>query len=333
MTYLDSINGALKKAMSISDKVLLIGEDLTDPYGGAFKVTKGLSTLFKSQVYPTPISESAIIGISSGLAIRGFLPVAEIMFGDFLALCGDQLLNTAAKFPLMYEYGVNVPIVVRTPMGGGRGYGPTHSQSIEKMFLGMPGLRIISPSLFHNPGTLLFHQIFEERNPTLFIEYKQLYSEELVDAANTSFFIKTIGDLDCPIIIADNFSEGQPDVIVWTYGGMSLHLKKIGEKYRDEEINVRSVFFSEIGRFHYIDQLRDTVFSCKSQIIVEEGTSGFNWGSELSAYLYENFTEFYQKPIIRLASKNLAIPSSKEKENEVLVSQDLIERTILEILW
>jgi pyruvate/2-oxoglutarate/acetoin dehydrogenase E1 component len=330
MTYLNSINEALHQAMSTSDKVLLIGEDLTDPYGGAFKVSKGLSTKFPRQTYPTPISESAIIGISSGLAIRGFLPVAEIMFGDFLALCADQLLNTATKFPLMYEHGVDVPIVVRTPMGGGRGYGPTHSQSIEKMFLGMSGLKIISPSIFHNPGSLLTQQIFEEKKPTLFIEYKQLYPEELV-VSNEIFSITTAGKLESPIVIADNFQGGNPDVIVWTYGSMSLHMKRIGELYKQEEIKVRSVFFSEIGELDSA-HFREIAITCKAQIIVEEGTSGFNWGSELSTCLYENLIGFYQQPIVRLASKNLAIPASKDKESSVLVSQELIEKTIIDIL-
>jgi len=330
MTYLQSINDALGRAMSDSDKVLLIGEDLTDPYGGAFKVTRGLSTKYPEQVYPTPISESAIIGIASGLAIRGYLPVAEIMFGDFLALCADQLLNTAAKFPLMYEHGVDVPLVVRTPMGGGRGYGPTHSQSIEKMFLGMPGLKVVSPSLFHNPGELLYSQIFVEKRPTLFIEYKQLYPEELVEAGGI-FQIRNLQIAGSSIVLVDNFTEGKPDVIVWTYGSISLHMKKIGEKFKEEEINVRSVFFSEINQID-VFELSEIVHSCQSHIIAEEGTSGFNWGSELSANLYENYTGFFKKPIIRLASKNLAIPASKDKENGVLLSQDLIEKNIIECL-
>ena len=112
----------------------LIGEDMLDPYGGAFKVTKGVSSKFPERVITTPISESAIIGLGTGMAMRGMLPVVEIMFGDFLTLCTDQIVNSATKFPLMYKDRVAVPLVIRTPMGGGRGYGPTHSQSLEKMF-------------------------------------------------------------------------------------------------------------------------------------------------------------------------------------------------------
>lgn len=330
MTYLNSINQALHEALSRNNKVLLIGEDIVDPYGGAFKVTKGISKRFPKQVYSTPISESAIIGISSGLAIRGFLPVAEIMFGDFIALCADQFLNTATKFPLMYESSVDVPIVVRTPMGGGRGYGPTHSQSIEKMFLGMPGLQIVSPSIFHNPGNLLLDQIFNEKKPTLFVEYKQLYPEDLVED-NSVFLVSSIGSSQTPIIIADNFETGNPDVIVWTYGSISMHMKKIGTIFKTEEINVRCVFFSNIGEISAAE-VREISLQCKTQIIVEEGTCGFNWGSELSSILYEACIGHYQKPIFRLSSKKKAIPAAKHKENDVLVSQELIEKTILDLL-
>ena len=122
------------------DEVILYGEDLLDPYGGAFKVTKGLSTKFPDRVLPTPISEAAMIGMAGGMAIGGLRPIVEIMFGDFLTLCADQIINHASKFRYMYNDQVCVPIVIRAPMGGGRGYGPTHSQSIESLFKGVPFL-------------------------------------------------------------------------------------------------------------------------------------------------------------------------------------------------
>jgi len=128
-TVLDSLNNALKTALDNDLRVYLLGEDILDPYGGAFKVTRGLSTLFPDRVLTTPISEAAITGVSGGMALRGLRPVAEIMFGDFVTLIADQLVNHAAKFRWMYNDKVRVPMVVRTPMGGRRGYGPTtHSR-------------------------------------------------------------------------------------------------------------------------------------------------------------------------------------------------------------
>ena len=125
---------------------IILGEDVLDPYGGAFKVTRGLSTAFPERVQTTPISEAGIVGVAAGMALRGLRPVVEIMFGDFITLAADQLVNHAAKFRWMYNDQVRVPLVIRTPMGGRRGYGPTHSQTLEKLFLGVPGLKVLAPT-------------------------------------------------------------------------------------------------------------------------------------------------------------------------------------------
>ena len=150
MRYVESLNNSLHKLMDQNDKIIVLGEDIIDPYGGAFKVTKGLSTKFPDRVIATPISEASITGFSTGLAIAGFNPILEIMFGDFITLCTDQIINGSSKFHWMYGSKFDVPLVIRTPMGGRRGYGPTHSQTLESIFLGVPGIEIISPSKFHN---------------------------------------------------------------------------------------------------------------------------------------------------------------------------------------
>jgi pyruvate/2-oxoglutarate/acetoin dehydrogenase E1 component len=122
------------------------------------------------------------------MALRGLRPVVEIMFGDFLTLAADQLINHAAKFRWMYNDQVCVPMVIRTPMGGRRGYGPTHSQSLEKHFLGVPGLRVIAPTLFGDPGALLATAILEDDDPVLFIEHKLLYPLTVYDEINLNEF-------------------------------------------------------------------------------------------------------------------------------------------------
>lgn len=137
---LDSLNAALHGCLEADDSVVVLGEDILDPYGGAFKVTRGLSSAFPDRVVTTPVSEAGIVGLANGMALRGLRPVVEVMFGDFTTLVADQLINHAAKFAAMYGHRVSVPLVVRTPMGGRRGYGPTHSQTLEKLFLGVPGL-------------------------------------------------------------------------------------------------------------------------------------------------------------------------------------------------
>ena len=136
-TVLESLNLALHDALASDDRVILLGEDILDPYGGAFKVTRGISTSFPERTFTTPVSEAGFLGVAIGMALRGLRPVVEIMFGDFLTLIADQVINHASKFRYMYNGQVSVPLVIRTPMGGRRGYGPTHSQTLEKLYLAL----------------------------------------------------------------------------------------------------------------------------------------------------------------------------------------------------
>src|SRR3954449_3319670 len=172
--YARALGDTLRHALESDPRVVVLGEDILDPYGGAFKVTRGLSTDFPALVRATPISEAAIAGVSAGLALAGLRPIAEIMFGDFLALCFDQITNHIAKYGAMYDGAATCPVVIRTPSGGGRGYGPTHSQSLEKHFLGVPHLRVVAPSLWHDPWALL-QTFLADDAPVLQIEHKLLY--------------------------------------------------------------------------------------------------------------------------------------------------------------
>jgi len=182
--------------MASDQRVYVIGEDILDPYGGAFKVTQGLSTAFPHRTLTTPVSEAGMIGIATGMALRGLLPVVEIMFGDFLTLAADQVINHMTKFRYMYNDQVSVPLVLRTPMGGRRGYGPTHSQTLEKLFMGSPGLRILAPSILIDPGELLLLAIFEDDDPVLFIENKVMYTQSVLSDDELNEFNITVGGQD-----------------------------------------------------------------------------------------------------------------------------------------
>jgi pyruvate/2-oxoglutarate/acetoin dehydrogenase E1 component len=134
MRVVESINRALHELMAADPRLVVLGEDITDPYGGAFKVTRGLSSAYRDRVWTTPISEGGIVGMAAGMALKGRPTIVELMFGDFIALAADQIINHATKFRWMYNDQVEVPMIIRAPMGGRRGYGPTHSQSLEKHF-------------------------------------------------------------------------------------------------------------------------------------------------------------------------------------------------------
>jgi 2-oxoisovalerate dehydrogenase E1 component len=177
-----AINGGLHQLMA-DKRVLLIGEDLADPYGGAFKATRGLSTRYPDRVLSTPVAEAGIAGVAIGAALAGYRPVAEIMFGDFVTLAADQLINSAAKFHFTSGGKTICPITVRLPSGGGLGYGPTHSQSLERLFCGEPGLRVISLSRRHDPSTLIRHAVLDDDAPVVLVEPKPHYGELLLRCA------------------------------------------------------------------------------------------------------------------------------------------------------
>ncbi len=174
-TIVEELNLALHSLLAEDKRVVVLGEDIADPYGGAFKVTRGLSTAFASRVFSTPIAENAIVGLATGAALGGLRPVAEMMFADFVTLAVDQLINSAAKFHYMYGGTVTCPLTLRLVSGGGRGYGPTHSQSTERLLCGEPGLRVVALSRRHDPGALLKHVVRYDDAPTVFVEDKRLY--------------------------------------------------------------------------------------------------------------------------------------------------------------
>ncbi len=331
MNFLESLKNGLFRAFDEDDRVVLLGEDIIDPYGGAFKVSAGLSTLYPDRVLNTPISEAGFTGAAGGMAIRGLRPVVEIMFGDFLTLCTDQIVNHITKFASMYP-GVEVPLVIRTPMGGGRGYGATHSQTLEKMYLGVPGLKVVAPGLAHDPGSLLRTAILEDHSPVLFIENKALYSRELL---MTGIGELTVDQVETgtgyPLAVVRNIEGSRPDVIILSYGGASHFVLDVMEQFVDEEISIKALFPSLINAVD-MKELLSELRECSNIIICEEGSEGFNWGSEMAALIYEKMHRQLRNPIRRVAAKNAVIPCAKELEDTVLLHENKIEQAIMELL-
>ena len=216
-----ALNETLHALFAERDDVVRLGEDVLDPYGGAFKVTQGLSDAYPDRVLTTPISEASLFGVAAGMALRGQRPILEIMFGDFIALGLDQVVNGISKFREMYDDQVTVPLVVRTPMGARRGYGPTHSQSLEKLLLGIPNICVVAPSECHDVGALLAAAVEDER-PVFFIENKLLYGRAIrrpEDGYIGELAVRESGDpYPALTFSATDFTEGAATAV--TYGGM-----------------------------------------------------------------------------------------------------------------
>ena len=173
--FRDAIRDALAEEIERDPAVVFFGEDVAAA-GGVFKVTPGLHERFGDErVFDTPISELALAGAAYGAAVTGLRPVIEVMFGDFMALPMDSLVNQAAKFWYISNEQGTVPLVVRSAVGGGGRFGAIHSQTHGTWFQGIPGLKIAAPS---SPGEAkgLLKGAIRDDNPVLFLEHKRLYS-------------------------------------------------------------------------------------------------------------------------------------------------------------
>lgn len=310
----ERIRAGLKKLLQKDETVVLLGEDMEDPYGGAFKATKGLSTAFPGRVLNTPISEAAITGFGNGLALAGSRPVVEIMFGDFVMLAADQLVNQGSKFSYMYNWQAKVPIIVRTAMGGKRGYGATHSQSLEKHFFGTPGLSIAAINSIFDPELLLEHIHAKINHPCLLIENKLLYSlhihQQSADGrgwlANGEFF----PTLKLP-------ASGTADLTIVTYGGMVEDVEvAVRDAFLEDEIQTEVLVPTMIYPLD-ISPIVESVKQTGRLLVVEEGQGFSGFGAEVVTRCLEHITG-RAIAVARVHAEPHPIPCSRELEKWAL---------------
>ena len=326
-TVLQRLNGALHEVLASDPSVFFLGEDVLDPYGGAFKVAAGLSTRFPQRVLTTPVSEGAIAGVATGLAVRGCRAVAEIMFGDFLTLTADILINSASKFRWLYGGDVRVPIVVRAPMGGRRGYGPTHSQSLEKHFLGVPGLRVVAPHAFADPGALLAHAVLADDDPVLFIEHKLLYGCGVREGASAGeLTIERPHDPYGPTRLSPP-AGCAPRVTFACYGYMAeLVCEAMNQLVFEHELFTEAVIFSQLSPPDLV-MLGASAGRSRHLVTVEEGSGAFGWGGELVARLTDQGVGLARTA--RVAGRECVVPSSRVLEAAVLPDvEDIVARAL-----
>jgi len=333
-TVLDSLNTHLHQVMGADERVYLIGEDLLDPYGGAFKVTRGLSDKFPQRVLTTPISEAGIVGVAGGMALRGLRPVVEIMFGDFLALAADQIINSLSKFRWMYNDQVEVPVVIRTPMGGRRGYGPTHSQTLEKHFIGVPGLRVVAPCALGDPGQLLADAISSNHQPLLFVENKLLYLKKVADEEVLGDFELTT--LQTPGISAPTYKltlKGAPTatLTLTAYGYMAELAREVALRLAyEKEIFTELLVPTQLSPVE-IAPVLESLRRTRRLLTVEEGTLTLGWGSEMIAKAKENLGTTLLDAR-RVAAEDSPVPASVPLENEMLPQVETILQTALKMV-
>lgn len=332
MKFVKSLNKSLDKMLSENPDVIFYGEDLCDPYGGAFKVSKGLSTKYPRQVLSTPISEATIVGMAAGMSAGGLRPIVEIMFGDFITLAIDQLLNHLVKYSWMYNNQIKTPVTIRTAMGGRRGYGPTHSQSLEPLLASIPQLKIVAPSDYHDPGKILEYAVLRDDDVTIFSEHKLLYPRELKSPDNAPEGINVrYNDFSYPTAYLSNCNFDDPDVLLISFGQNSILVEELLiDLLIEYELKLEAILPSLIKPFPYED-IVNRVDRTECLLFLEESPVTYGWASEIVACLIER--ELIKgKKIIRIGSMDLPIPTSIHLEEQVLPSKEFILSRIVKLL-
>jgi pyruvate/2-oxoglutarate/acetoin dehydrogenase E1 component len=324
----DNLNRALHEILDRDPRTWFLGEDIQDPYGGAFKISRGLSTRHPDSVINTPISEGGVIGVAAGLALCGDRPIVEVMFGDFIALGFDQILNFATKSVSMYGHRVPMHLVIRCPVGGGRGYGPTHSQSLQKHLLGIPHLALFELSPFHDNVPLLDHLV-SRGEPCVLFENKTLYASRMysrgqVDELFSFDFLDPAGEF-ARVFIED---PDEADAVIIAPGGL---VERVLTAARDLFVGLETRCQIVVpSRLHPFDlgPLLPILERTERVCLAEESTAGGTWGGEIAQQIYRRLWGRLRNPITLVHSSDSVIPAAVHLENGVLVQADTISRAL-----
>jgi 2-oxoisovalerate dehydrogenase E1 component len=313
--FIDAISDGLRQSMRKYNDLIIMGQDIAE-YGGVFKITEGFVEEFgKDRVRNTPICESAIIGVSLGLSIKGMKAVMEMQFADFVTVGFNQIVNNLAK--LHYRWGEKADVVVRMPTGGGSAAGPFHSQSNEAWFTHTPGLKVVYPSSPSEAKGLLLAAI-EDPNPVMFFEHKGLYRSVKEDVPDDYYTIE-IGK-------ANIVREGNTASVI-TYG-MGVHwAKEIVEKHKlDVEIlDLRTLLpldteaiYASVNKTHRV-------------ILLHEDCLTGGIGGEIAALIAENCFETLDAPIMREGSLDTPVPFDENLEKNFM-PKDRFEEKLLRLV-
>jgi acetoin:2,6-dichlorophenolindophenol oxidoreductase subunit beta len=316
MTMREALNLALDQALAADDRVVLLGEDIADP--GASGPTKDLSSKYGAdRVLDTPISEAAIIGAATGLALDGFLPVAEIMIMDFIGIAADQIINHAAKLRFMSAGRTPAPITVRTQVYGGLGTGATHSQSLEAWFMHIPGLKVIVPSSPRDGKGLLSSAIFDE-DPCIFVETIRLQGLRGPVPQDPGFRI-TLGQAD--------IKRPGTDVSIIAYGRAVVEALAAAAKLEAAGIQAEVVDLRTLVPLD-VPGMVESVRRTKRAVVVHDAVTFAGPGAEIAATLQEQLFGEMTAPIARVGARFVPNPAARNLEAAVYPSSDRIVEAV-----
>jgi pyruvate dehydrogenase E1 component beta subunit len=315
--YSHALRAALEEEMTRDPSVILLGEDIAE-YGGAFKLTEGFAARFgRDRVRNTPIAEGGFVGVAVGAAMTGLRPVVEIMFMDFITLAMDQLVNHAAKFRYQFGEQCRLPLVVRCPHGGGRGYGPTHSQSLEKWLVATPGLVVVAPATAADAKGLMLSALRCD-DPVVVLESKVLYGRRGEVPA---------GEYAIPLGQAQVVREGT-DATVVAYGRMTELALQAAAALAEHEVAVEVIDLRTLAPLD-TEAIVASVEKTGRLVTVEEGNLTGGLGGEIVARVTERCFDYLQAPPQRVAARDCPVPASKVLEAAVLPEARQIAQAVV----
>lgn len=315
ITFRQALHDALREELLRDENVFLMGEEIGN-FEGSYKITAGLLKEFGAKrVVDTPICENGFVGMATGAAMLGLRPIVEIMTINFIILAMDEIVNHAAKIYSMFGGQCPIPMVIRTPGGGGQQLSATHSQNLEVWFAHVPGLKVVAPSTPADAKGLLRTSV-RDNNPVIFVENLALYNVKGEDAR---------ADYMVPIGKAKVSKEGS-DLTVISYSRMAAVALDVARRLEQEQ--KLSVEVVDLRSLRPLDQntILNSVKKTGRAIIFEEDWRTYGVGAEIAAMLQEEAFDYLDAPIKRVASLEVPLPYSKPLERAALTgSKQLLE--------
>src|SRR5256714_15185739 len=302
LTMRDALNQALREEMKRDEKVFLLGEDI-GLYDGSFKVTRGLMKEFgDKRVLDTPIAEEIIVGTAIGAAMSGLRPVAEMMTVNFIMVAMDQVVNAAAHIRYMFGGGTKVPLVIRTPGGGGHQLGAQHSHSHENWFAHVPGLKVVAPGTPADAKGMLKSAI-RDNNPVMFIENEGTYAVkgEVPDGEH--------------LVPLDKNEVKRPGehITICAHSRMLIVAMDAATELEKEGISAEVVDMRAL-RPPDMAPVIESVKKTSRLITVEEGWRSYGVGSEIASRVYEEAFDYLDAPVARIGAAEVPAPYNKRLE-------------------
>ena len=320
ITYRQALHDVLREELQRDENVFLLGEEIGN-FEGSYKITAGLLKEFgPKRVVDTPIVENGFVGMATGAAMLGLRPIVEIMTINFIVLAMDQIVNHAAKIYSMFGGQCPIPLVIRTPGGGGQQLSATHSQNLEVWFAHVPGLKVVAPSTPADAKGLMRASV-RDNNPVIFLENLALYNVKGEAPAD---------DYMIPIGKAKVTKEGN-DLTVISYSRMSAVALDVARRLEEE--NKLSVEVVDLRSLRPLDHetIINSVKKTNRAIVFEEDWRSYGVGAEVAAVLQEETFDYLDAPIQRVASLELPLPYSKPLERAALTGAKQLEEAIQKI--